>query len=84
MNPPEPSVARALVYPQSITMVVNFLNHRSEEATVCKNSKTASMKLLEEADLPATAVGCIKKSQPSFLRARSWAMVCGTRIQFGT
>ena len=61
----EPSVARALVSPQSNTVVVHFLYQRSEEATVYKNSKIASMELLEEADLPATAVGCIDKRQPS-------------------
>ena len=65
VNPLEPSVARALVSPQSNTVVVHFLNHRSEEATGCKNSKIAFMELLEEADLPAIAVGCIEKRQPS-------------------
>ena len=61
----ETSVARAFVSLQSNTVVVKLLNSRSEEAIVCKNSKIASMELLEEADLPATAVGCIEKSQPS-------------------
>ena len=65
MNPLEPCVARAFVGQQSNTVVVNILNHTSEETTVCKNGKIASMELLEEADPPATAVGCIKKSQLS-------------------
>ena len=65
VNLVEPSVARALVSPQSNTVVVQFLNHMSEEATMYKNSKITSMELLEEADLPATAVGCIEKRQPS-------------------
>ena len=52
VNPLEPNVARALVSPHSKTVLVHFLNHRSEEATMYKNSRIASMELLKEADLP--------------------------------
>ena len=78
MNHLEFSVARALVSPQSNTMVVHFLNHTSEEATVYKNSKIAFMELLDEADLPATVVGCIEKRQPSSEQeAALWDVVQG-------
>ena len=51
--------------PEFNKVVVHFLNHRFEEATVYKNSEITSIEILKEADLPATAVGCIEKGQPS-------------------